>query len=320
VSPIDGPTFEDQAQAAASGASPAQGPSEQELDEAAASLGSGAPPQVSVSGVQSSRAQVSDAIEREVFTLDDVSVFYGDYQAVREVNLAVGKNEITAFIGPSGCGKSTLLRSFNRMNDLIPGARVAGRLAYHGHDIYGPDVDPIEVRRRIGMVFQKPNVFPKSIYDNVAYGPKVNGMKVNSDDVVEESLTRAALWDEVKDDLKKSAYALSGGQQQRLVIARCIAVQPEVILMDEPCASLDPIATARIEDLMHELAVQYTIVIVTHNMQQAARVSDRTAFFTAEVDDNGVRHGRLVEYDQTRRLFTKPSDSRTEDYISGRFG
>ncbi len=255
-----------------------------------------------------------------VFALDNVSVYYGDYEAIRNVTLPIAKNEITAFIGPSGCGKSTLLRSFNRMNDLIPGARVEGLISYHGTDIYGLDVDPIEVRRRIGMVFQKPNVFPKSIYDNVAYGPKVNGIKGNMDDLVEECLTRAALWNEVKDDLKKSAYALSGGQQQRLVIARCIAVKPEVILMDEPCASLDPIATAKIEDLMAELAQEYTIVIVTHNMQQAARVSDRTAFFTAELDDNGVRHGRLVEFGPTRELFSSPSDPRTEDYISGRFG
>ena len=239
------------------------------------------------------------------------------------MSLAIAKNEITAFIGPSGCGKSTLLRSFNRMNDLIPGARVEGLLAYHGVDIYGADIDPIEVRRKIGMVFQKPNVFPKSIYDNIAYGPRVNGMagrKTEMDDLVEECLTRAALWDEVKDDLKKSAYALSGGQQQRLVIARCIAVRPEVILMDEPCASLDPIATAKIEDLMKELAVDYTIVIVTHNMQQAARVSDRTAFFTAELDEHDVRHGRLVEYGSTRQIFSQPQDRRTEDYISGRFG
>ncbi len=255
-----------------------------------------------------------------VFTLDQLSVFYGDYQAVQDVNLTVPARQITAFIGPSGCGKSTLLRSFNRMNDLIPGARVQGLLAYHGLDLYGPDVDAIEVRRRVGMVFQKPNVFPKSIYDNVAYGPRVNRIKTNLDDLVQECLTRAALWDEVKDNLKKSAYALSGGQQQRLVIARCIAVRPEVILMDEPCASLDPIATAKIEELMLQLARDYTIVIVTHNMQQAARVSDRTAFFTAEVDDQGARHGTLVEYGPTRQIFSAPSDPRTEDYISGRFG
>ncbi len=259
-------------------------------------------------------------VRNPVFTLDDVSVFYGDYEAIRNVTLPIAKNEITAFIGPSGCGKSTLLRSFNRMNDLIPGSHLKGTVAYHGTDIYGPNVDPIEVRRKVGMVFQKPNVFPKSIYENVAYGPKVNGVKGNLDDLVEECLTRAALWSEVKDDLKKSAYALSGGQQQRLVIARCIAVKPEVILMDEPCASLDPIATAKIEDLMVELAHDYTIVIVTHNMQQAARVSDRTAFFTAELDDNEIRHGRLIEFGRTRELFSTPTDQRTEDYISGRFG
>ena len=267
------------------------------------------------------RAQsVADEVNNVVFNLADLRVSYGSYQAIRLVSLTIAKNEITAFIGPSGCGKSTLLRSFNRMNDLIPGARVEGLLAYHGIDIYGPDVDPIEVRRRIGMVFQKPNVFPKSIYDNVAYGPRVNHIKANMDDLVEECLTKAALWDEVKDDLKKSAYALSGGQQQRLVIARCIAVRPEVILMDEPCASLDPIATAKIEELMRQLALEYTILIVTHNMQQAARVSDRTAFFTAELDDSGVRHGRLVEYGPTPQIFSAPQDKRTEDYISGRFG
>ena len=256
-----------------------------------------------------------------VITTRDLSVFYGDYEAVREVDMDFGKNRITAMIGPSGCGKSTVLRCFNRMNDLIPGARVKGTITYHGQDIYAPDVDTIEVRRRVGMVFQKPNPFPKSIYDNVAYGPRVNGWKVDSmDDVVEEALTRAALWDEVKDKLKESALALSGGQQQRLCIARCIAVQPDIILMDEPCASLDPIATSKIEDLMRELASEYTIIIVTHNMQQAARVSDRTGFFTADVDDNGERHGRLVEMDWTKRIFTNPSDPRTEGYISGRFG
>ena len=255
-----------------------------------------------------------------VFDLDDLRVHYGDFEAIRSVSMTIHQNEITAFLGPSGCGKSTLLRSFNRMNDLIPGARVEGLLSYRGTDIYAPEIDPIEVRRRIGMVFQKPNVFPKSIYDNVAYGPRVNHLKVNLDDLVEECLTRAALWSEVKDDLRKSAYALSGGQQQRLVIARCIAVRPEVILMDEPCASLDPVATTKIEDLMKVLAEDYTIVIVTHNMQQAARVSDRTAFFTADVDDAGVRHGRLVEYGPTRQIFSAPVDRRTEDYISGRFG
>ncbi|MDF2710157.1 MAG: pstB1 [Nonomuraea muscovyensis] len=255
-----------------------------------------------------------------VFTVKGLSVYYGDYEAVRGVDMLIGNREITAMIGPSGCGKSTVLRCFNRMNDLIPGARAAGTIQYHGEDLYGDHVDPIEVRRRIGMVFQKPNPFPKSIYDNIAYGPKVNGVKGKMDDIVEEALTKAALWDEVKAKLKQNALSLSGGQQQRLCIARAIAVKPEVILMDEPCSALDPIATTQIEDLMQELAHDYTIVIVTHNMQQAARVSHRTAFFTAEVDDAGVRHGRLVEFDETSRIFTNPSDKRTEDYITGRFG
>jgi phosphate transport system ATP-binding protein len=260
-----------------------------------------------------------------VIDVSDLSVFYGSYEAVREVSFSIGYRQITALIGPSGCGKSTVLRCFNRMNDLIPGARVAGKITYHNEDLYAPHVDPIEVRRRIGMVFQKPNPFPKSVYDNVAYGPRVNGMArgmktSNMDDLVEEALTGAALWDEVKDKLKQSGLSLSGGQQQRLCIARTIAVRPEVILMDEPCSALDPIATAKIEDLMQDLAREYTIIIVTHNMQQAARVSDRTAFFTADVDGEGERHGRLVEYDLTRKIFTSPADPRTEDYITGRFG
>ncbi|MBC9001742.1 phosphate ABC transporter ATP-binding protein [Micromonospora aurantiaca] len=253
--------------------------------------------------------------------LSGVSVYYGDYEAVRDTSMPIQRKQITAMIGPSGCGKSTILRSLNRMNDLIPGARVAGSVTYHGQDLYAKDVDPIEVRRRIGMVFQKPNPFPKSIYDNVAYGPRVTGMKVdNMDDLVEKALRDAALWDEVKDKLKTSGLSLSGGQQQRLCIARTIAVKPEIILMDEPCSALDPIATAKIEDLMFELAKDYTIVIVTHNMQQAARVSHYTAFFTAEVDQKQVRHGRLVEFSQTGKLFTNPGDKRTEDYITGRFG
>ncbi len=256
-----------------------------------------------------------------IMTLKDVSVFYGSYEAVRGATIPIGQNQITAMIGPSGCGKSTILRALNRMNDLIPGARVKGSVTYHGQDLYAPKVDPIEVRRRIGMVFQKPNPFPKSIYDNIAYGPRVNGMKVdNMDDLVERALRGAALWDEVKDKLKSSALALSGGQQQRLCIARTIAVKPDVILMDEPCSALDPIATSKIEDLMYELAFDYTIVIVTHNMQQAARVSHKTAFFTAEVDEKGVRHGRLVEFDDTPKIFTNPKEKRTEDYITGRFG
>ncbi len=255
-----------------------------------------------------------------IVNLRDVGVWYGDYHALRGVSMEMRRNEITALIGPSGCGKSTLLRSLNRMNDLIPGARVDGSITVQGQDIYAPDVDPVEVRRHIGMVFQKPNPFPKSIFDNIAYGPRVLGQKKGLDDVVEEALTRAALWDEVKDKLKASGLALSGGQQQRLCIARCIAVRPQIILMDEPCASLDPIATLKIEDLMKELASEYTIIIVTHNMQQAARVSDRTAFFTAKLDDKGERFGELVEYDVTHTIFTQPSDQRTEDYVSGRYG
>ncbi|HYO86790.1 MAG TPA: phosphate ABC transporter ATP-binding protein PstB [Dermatophilaceae bacterium] len=254
---------------------------------------------------------------------EQVDIFYGSFRALADVTMGFGRREITALIGPSGCGKSTLLRSLNRMNDLIEGARVEGRISYHDQDIYAKEVDPIEVRRRIGMVFQKPNPFPKSIYDNIAFGPRVTGMKTgkNLDELVEEALTRAALWDEVKDKLKQSAYGLSGGQQQRLCIARTIAVQPEVILMDEPCSALDPIATARIEDLMLELVEQYTIIIVTHNMQQAARVADRTAFFTAMPDETtGNRTGLLVEYDRTAKIFSHPSDKRTEGYISGRFG
>ena len=265
---------------------------------------------------------VSEFVSRPVMRVENVDVYYGAFRAVTEVNLEFGLNEITALIGPSGCGKSTLLRSLNRMNDLIDGARVEGEILFHGENIYGKGVDPIEVRRRIGMVFQKPNPFPKSIYDNIAYGPRVTGMKVDSmDNLVEESLTRAALWDEVKDKLKQSAFGLSGGQQQRLCIARAISVRPDVILMDEPCASLDPIATMRIEDLMQELREQYTIVIVTHNMQQAARVADRTAFFTAQVSEGtGARTGILVEYGTTAQIFEDPNDKRTEDYISGRFG
>jgi phosphate transport system ATP-binding protein len=252
--------------------------------------------------------------------LQNVSVFYGDFEAVRETTMPVERNRITAMIGPSGCGKSTIVRVLNRMNDLIPGARVSGKVTYHGRDIYAPEVDPIQVRRHIGMVFQKPNPFPKSIYDNVAYGLRINGIKGTLDDQVEQALTNAALWDEVKDKLKTSAFALSGGQQQRLCIARAIAVRPDVILMDEPCSALDPISTRKIEDLMRELAETYTIVIVTHNMQQAARVSHSTAFFTAEVDERQVRYGRLVEFDRTERIFTNPSDERTEAYVTGRFG
>jgi phosphate transport system ATP-binding protein len=257
-----------------------------------------------------------------VMEANGLNVFYGAFHAVHDVNLTFASNEITALIGPSGCGKSTVLRCLNRMNDLVSGARVEGQVTYHGQNIYGRGVDPIAVRTQIGMVFQKPNPFPKSIYDNIAYGPRVTGMKVDSmDDLVEGALRGAALWEEVKDKLKQSALGLSGGQQQRLCIARTIATKPDVILMDEPCSALDPIATARVEDLMHELRSEYTIVIVTHNMQQAARVSNRTAFFTARPDETtGNRTGLLVEFDLTSHIFSNPRDSRTEDYISGRFG
>jgi phosphate transport system ATP-binding protein len=263
-----------------------------------------------------------EAPTEAVFRLDDVHVYYGKFLALRGVDLDINKNEITAFIGPSGCGKSTLIRCLNRMNDLIPGARVDGKIHYHGQDLYGDGVDPVEVRRRIGMVFQKPNPFPKSIYENIAFGPKVIGMEPDSmDELVERSLRGAAVWDEVKDKLKQNALSLSGGQQQRLCIARAIAVSPDVILMDEPCSALDPMSTGRIEDLMEQLKQDYTIVIVTHNMQQAARVSDRTAFFTAEAaEGTGDRTGLLVEYDRTDSIFTQPDDKRTEDYVTGRFG
>jgi phosphate transport system ATP-binding protein len=255
-----------------------------------------------------------------VFDVRDLAVWYGSFRAIREVEISIRGRQITALIGPSGCGKTTMLRCFNRMNDLIPSARVEGKILYHGVDLYDGEVDPVEVRRRIGMVFQKPNPFPKSIYENVAFGPKIAGFKGNLDELVEKSLRKAALWDEVKDKLKDSGMALSGGQQQRLCIARAIAVEPEVILMDEPCSALDPVATLRIEELMQELVSEYTIVIVTHNMQQAARVSDRTAFFTVDVREDGQRTGILVEYDWTEKIFRNPADRRTEDYVTGRFG
>ncbi len=255
--------------------------------------------------------------EQAVFALRDLSLWYGQKQAIGDVTMKCPVNRVTALIGPSGCGKSTLLRCLNRMNDLIPGVRIQGTVEYHSQDIYARDVDPVEVRRRIGMVFQKPNPFPKTIYENVAFGARVNGIKGKMDDLVERSLRQAALWDEVKDDLKKSGLALSGGQQQRLCIARALAVQPDVILMDEPCSALDPIATLKIEDLIRELVSQYTIIIVTHNMQQAARVSDYTAFMLAQ--EHGLM-GRLIEYGPTTEMFTNPGDRRTEDYITGRFG
>jgi phosphate transport system ATP-binding protein len=254
-----------------------------------------------------------------VFETRGLSVRYGNALAVAGVDLAIYRNLVTAIIGPSGCGKSTFLRSLNRMNDLVPIAKVDGQVLYHGQDIYADDVDPVEVRRRIGMVFQKPNPFPKSIYDNVAWGLRVLGMKDDLDGRVERALSQAALWDEVKDRLKRGALGLSGGQQQRLCIARALAVEPDVILLDEPASALDPIATSRIEDLMHDLKREYTLVIVTHNMQQAARVADMTAFFTLERTETGG-HGVLVEYDETPKLFTQPADKRTEGYVTGRFG
>jgi phosphate transport system ATP-binding protein len=254
---------------------------------------------------------------KAIFKLDGVGVAYSGKPAVRDVTFDIGKNEITALIGPSGCGKSTLIRCLNRMNDLIQGAVVTGGVHYHGQDLYGPEVDAVEVRKRIGMVFQKPNPFPKSIYDNIAFGPRVLGMKGDMDELVERALQRAAVWDEVKDRLKTNAFGMSGGQQQRLCIARALAVEPDVILMDEPCSALDPISTGKIEDLMLELRTDYSIVIVTHNMQQAARVSDRTAFFTVDPDD---RVGQLVEFDGTEAVFTNPADPRTEAYVTGKVG
>ena len=258
--------------------------------------------------------------EAGILSAQGLGVHYGTFPAVKDVKLDILPNQITALIGPSGCGKSTVLRCFNRMNDLIEGAAVSGSITYHGVELYGSEVDPVQVRRHIGMVFQKPNPFPKSIYENVTFGPKIAGMKENWDDLVERALTKAALWEEVKDKLHDSALALSGGQQQRLCIARAIATNPDVLLMDEPASALDPIATLRIEELMAELKEQYTIVVVTHNMQQAARVSDKTAFFNVEVSEEGHRTGHLVEFDDTSTVFTNPTMKSTEDYITGRFG
>ncbi len=259
-------------------------------------------------------------VREAVFELENVDVHYGSKPAVRDISFPIGKHEVTALIGPSGCGKSTLIRCLNRMNDLIPSARVQGTIRYHGEDLYGPQVDPVEVRKRIGMVFQKPNPFPKSIYDNIAFGPRVLGMKGEMDEIVERALRRGAVWDEVKDRLKDNAFGMSGGQQQRLCIARCLAVKPDVILMDEPCSALDPISTGAIEDLIDELKQEYSIVIVTHNMQQAARISDRTAFFTVNVEEGDVRVGAMVEFDETEKVFTNPSDPRTEAYVTGKVG
>jgi phosphate transport system ATP-binding protein len=267
------------------------------------------------------REQPRPVAQREVvFDVRDLDVYYGRSPAVKGVNLEIYRTMVTALIGPSGCGKSTFIRCLNRMNDLIDGARVDGKVLYHGQDLYGAGVDPVSVRRWIGMVFQKPNPFPKSIYDNVAWGPRVLGMRKGLDDRVQRALEQAALWDEVKNRLKRSALALSGGQQQRLCIARALAVEPDVILLDEPASALDPIATSAIEDLIHDLKRDYTIVIVTHNMQQAARVADLTAFFSLDVHEDGSRNGVLVEYDETQKIFTQPSDSRTEGYVTGRFG
>ena len=261
------------------------------------------------------------AAREPIFQLEDVTVTYASKPAVRNVTFDIAKKEITALIGPSGCGKSTLIRCLNRMNDLIVTAKVEGKVIYHGQDLYAPEVDAVEVRKRIGMVFQKPNPFPKSIYDNIAFGPRVLGMKGGMDEIVEGALRRAALWDEVKDRLKTNAFGMSGGQQQRLCIARCLAVEPDVILMDEPCSALDPISTGKIEDLMIDIKQEYSIVIVTHNMQQAARVSDKTAFFTVELDeDEKNRTGRVVEFDDTEKIFTNPTDPRTEAYVTGKVG
>jgi len=283
------------------------------------------PAAVRIAGVDDkalAERQEAGPTRRDVlFDVAGLTASYSDVPALRDVSLEIYKNYITAFIGPSGCGKSTFIRCFNRMNDLIPTAKVEGTILYHGLDLYGPEVDSVEVRKRIGMVFQKPNPFPKSIYDNVAFGPRVLGWKEGLDERVEQALRQAALWNEVKNRLKASAYSLSGGQQQRLCIARCLAVEPDVILMDEPASALDPISTTSIEDLMHGLKRDYTIVIVTHNMQQAARVADMTAFFSVEVDEESDRRtGILVEYDETPTIFTNPGDKRTEDYVTGRFG
>jgi len=289
---------------------------EQRREEAAAAAPAIAP----------AREPVPASVRRDViFDVDDISVHYGDHKAIRDVTLDLHVNEITALIGPSGCGKSTFIRCLNRMNDLIPTARVDGKIVYHGEDLYASDIDPVQVRKRIGMVFQKPNPFPKSIYDNIAFGPRLMSSrppkKGDMDEIVERALRRGALWDEVKDRLRTNAFGMSGGQQQRLCIARALATEPDVLLMDEPCSALDPISTGRIEDLMIELKRDYSIVIVTHNMQQAARVSDMTAFFTVELHDEGrSRTGAVVEYGETDKIFTNPDDKRTEDYVTGKFG
>jgi phosphate transport system ATP-binding protein len=297
----------------------AENVTEQRRRESAAEAAAGATmPQLQ----QEPQAPAAPREKRDViFDVDDINVFYGEHKAIRNVTLDLHVNEITALIGPSGCGKSTFIRCLNRMNDLIPTASVDGKIVYHGEDLYASNIDPVQVRKRIGMVFQKPNPFPKSIYDNIAFGPRVMGMKGDMDEIVERALRRGALWDEVKDRLKTNAFGMSGGQQQRLCIARALATEPDVLLMDEPCSALDPISTGRIEDLMMELKNDYSIVIVTHNMQQAARVSDMTAFFTVELHDEGKhRTGAVVEFDITDKIFTNPEDKRTEDYVTGKFG
>lgn len=257
---------------------------------------------------------------KSVLSTENLNIYYGNFLAVQNVWLDIPKNQVTAFIGPSGCGKSTLLRCYNRLNDLIESFRAEGKVCFYDQNLYAPNIDPVEVRRRIGMVFQRPNPFPKSIYENIAFGARINGYRGDMNELVERSLRQAALWDEVKDKLRQSGLSLSGGQQQRLCIARAIAVQPEVILMDEPCSALDPISTARVEELIHELKEQYTIVIVTHNMQQAARVSDQTAFFNVKTSEKGGRTGYLVEYEATELIFNHPQQEDTKAYISGRFG
>jgi phosphate transport system ATP-binding protein len=291
-----------------------QGPSEQQVSE-------GLPSAIDPTQVGTAAPSPGSTRARElVFSIEELTAFYGEAAAIRDVSFEIYRRMVTAIIGPSGCGKSTFIRCLNRMNDVIPSFRTEGRILYHDVDLQARNVDPVAVRRRIGMVFQRPNPFPKSIYENVAYGPRILGLKNDLDGRVEQALKRAALWDEVKDRLKKSGLSLSGGQQQRLCIARALAIEPEVILMDEPASALDPIATTRIEDLMHELKKDYTIVVVTHNMQQAARVADMTAFFSISKGDEGERSGVLVEYDDTKTIFTQPKDKRTEDYVTGRFG
>lgn len=269
---------------------------------------------------QDNRKQNLNVQDKASFVVQDVKVYYGDFMALQEVNVEIPKNQVTAFIGPSGCGKSTLLRCFNRMNDLIPGARVEGEIKYQGKNIYGNKINPVKVRRQVGMVFQRPNPFPKSIYENIAFGPRANGYKGNMDELVEQSLRRAALWAEVKDKLKAKGTDLSGGQQQRLCIARAIAMKPDVILMDEPASALDPISTQQVEELCLELKEQYTIIIVTHNMQQASRISDMTAFFNTETDESGKRRGKLVEFSPTEEIFNTPKTKEARAYISGQFG